>query len=147
MSTLPSTYQGRPVPADYLAFAASLTHPRIYCYSHGGITIDDLSFDTPGTLAKQEPYRGDLPKYAFLQEQELYKPLEHDDTSPDISEADIRSGFIIGSANGGDLFINLRDNSIWVIYSDLFCQRIAADFAELAAHMKLEFDFADYADE
>ena len=93
------------------------------------------------------PYAHGLPEYAFLQGIELFKAIETDAASPAISEAEIRSGFIIGSANDGTLFLNLANQgSVWVMYSDLFFQRIADHFADLTARWQLVMDLAEWDD-
>ena len=37
--------------------------------------------------------------------------------------------------------------SVWIMYSDLFFERVADDFAALSAKMVLVFDYADWQDE
>lgn len=86
------------------------------------------------------------PRYAFLQTLDFFKPLEFDRDSPTPSADEIQHGLVIGSANDGDLFINVHDGSVWIMYSDLFFERVADDFAALSAKMVLPFDFADGRD-
>ena len=144
MNIIPETYCGYAVPADYRAFAQNLVAERCYDYPLRGLTLD-LSLLPAAQLA--EIYLGNQPRYAFLQTVEFFKPLEFDDDSPALSADEVRHGLVIGSANDGDLFINLHDGSVWIMYSDLFGERVAENLAALSAKMVLSFDFADWQDE
>ena len=86
------------------------------------------------------------PRYAFLQTLDFFKPLEFDRDSPALSVDEIQHGLVIGSANDGDLFINVHDGSVWIMYSDLFFERVADDFAALSAKMVLSCYFSEKAD-
>ena len=144
MNVIPEIYCGCTVPADYRAFAQNLAAERCYDYPLRGLTLD-LSLLPAAQLA--EIYLGSQPRYAFLQTVEFFKPLEFDDDSPALSADKVRHGLVIGSANDGNLFINLHDGSVWIMYSDLFFERVAENFAALSAKMVLSFDFADWQDE
>ena len=87
------------------------------------------------------------PRYAFLQTLDFFKPLEFDRDSPALSVDEIQHGLVIGSSNDGYFFSNVHDGSVWILYSDLFFERVADDFAALSAKMVLSFDFADWQDE
>ena len=144
MNVFPETYCGYAVPSDYRAFAQSLAAERCYDYPLRGLTLD-LGLLPAAQLA--EIYLDNQPRYAFLQTVEFFKSLEFDGDSPALSADEVRHGLVIGSANDGDLFINLYDGSVWIMYSDLFFERVAEDFAALSAKMVLSFDFADWQDE
>ena len=144
VNTLPETYCGYAVPADYRVFAQSLVAERCCEYPQHSITLD-LSLLPATELA--QIYLRDQPRYAFLQTIEFFKPLEFDRDSPALSEDEVRHGLVIGSANDGDLFINLYDGSVWIMYSDLFFERVTDNFAALSAKMVLVFDYADWQDE
>ncbi|MGF6147764.1 Uncharacterised protein [Kingella potus] len=144
MNNLPQIYCGYPVPADYRAFAQSLAAERRYDYPLHGTTFD-LSLLPAAELV--QIYLGKLPRYAFLQTVDFFKPLEFDCDSPKLGEEEVRHGLVIGSGNEGDLFINVHDGSVWIMYSDLFFERIANSFAALSAKMVLSFDFADWRDD
>ena len=112
MNVIPEIYCGCTVPADYRAFAQNLAAERCYDYPLRGLTLD-LSLLPAAQLA--EIYLGSQPRYAFLQTVEFFKPLEFDDDSPALSADKVRHGLVIGSANDGNLFINLHDGSVWII--------------------------------
>ena len=109
MNIIPETYCGYAVPADYRAFAQNLAAERCYDYPLRGLTLD-LSLLPAAQLA--EIYLGNQPRYAFLQTVEFFKPLKFDRDSPALSVDEIQHGLVIGSANDGDLFINLHDGSV-----------------------------------
>ena len=70
MNALPENHCGYAIPADYRAFAQSLTAERVYDYSLRGIILD-LSFLPAAELA--QIYLGNQPRYAFLQTVDFFQ--------------------------------------------------------------------------
>lgn len=132
--TLPTHYAGQPLPAEYLAMVGQARGIRVYETADG----EDVDFYPPAQLCETE--RNSLPYYARLSEPEFYfKAIETRSDGPQLSLEEIQQGFTIGSHNEGRLFL-LPNQSVWLIYSDLFYQKIADHFSQWFAGLSFSFE-------
>ena len=132
--TLPTHYAGQPLPAEYLAMIGQARGIRVYETANG----EDVDFYPPAQLYETE--RNSLPYYARLSEPEFYfKAIETRSDGPQLSLEEIQQGFTIGSHNEGRLFL-LPNQSVWLIYSDLFYQKIADHFSQWFAGLSFSFE-------
>ena len=132
--TLPTHYAGQPLPAEYLAMVDQARGIRVYETADG----EDVDFYPPARLCETE--RNGLPYYARLSEPEFYfKTIETRSDGPQLSLEEIQQGFTIGSHNEGRLFL-LPNQSVWLIYSDLFYQKIADHFSQWFAGLSFSFE-------
>lgn len=145
MSTLPTEFLGRPLPADYLAFASGLSD-RLQAYEYaaepdvndsGDKRILDIDLYPPSTLLEPAWAKSTVPLYARLAHADYFKAIETRAGEPAITQEEVASGFVIGWANEGTLFINLHDGSIWIAYRDWFCEKLADSFAQLKSSLTL----------
>jgi len=84
--------------------------------------------------------RNGLPYYARLSDPEFYfKATETRSDGPQLSLEEMQQGFTIGSYNEGRLFL-LPNQSVWLIYSDLFYQKIADHFSQWFAGLSFSFE-------
>ena len=56
----------------------------------------------------------------------MLETREEDSLTPE----KLQSAFAIGSGNEGIVFINLHDGSLWIWYSDMFCEKVAENFSD-----------------
>ena len=132
--TLPTHYAGQPLPAEYLAMVDQARGIRVYETADG----EDVDFYLPARLCETE--RNGLPYYARLSDPEFYfKATETHSDGPQLSLEEIQQGFTIGSYNEGRLFL-LPNQSVWLIYSDLFYQKIADHFSQWFAGLSFSFE-------
>ena len=132
--TLPTHYAGQPLPAEYLAMVGQARGIRVYETADG----EDVDFYPPAQLCETE--RNSLPYYARLSEPEFYfKAIETRSDGPQLSLEEMQQGFTIGSYNEGRLFL-LPNQSVWLIYSDLFYQKIADHFSQWFAGLSFSFE-------
>ncbi|OWP26747.1 hypothetical protein [Eikenella corrodens] len=132
--TLPTHYAGQPLPAEYLAMVDQARGIRVYETADG----EDVDFYLPARLCETE--RNGLPYYARLSDPEFYfKATETRSDGPQLSLEEMQQGFTIGSYNEGHLFL-LPNQSVWLIYSDLFYQKIADHFSQWFAGLSFSFE-------
>ena len=132
--TLPTHYAGQPLPAEYLAMVGQARGIRVYETADG----EDVDFYPPAQLCETE--RNSLPYYARLSDPEFYfKATETRSDGSQLSLEEIQQGFTIGSHNEGRLFL-LPNQSVWLIYSDLFYQKIADHFSQWFAGLSFSFE-------
>ena len=99
---------------------------------------EDVDFYPPARLC--EPERNGLPYYAHLSDPEFYfKATETRSDGPQLLLEEMQQGFTIGSYNEGRLFL-LPNQSVWLIYSDLFYQKIADHFSQWFAGLSFSFE-------
>ena len=132
--TLPTHYAGQPLPAEYLAMIGQARGIRVYETANGG----DVDFYPSARLCETE--RNSLPYYARLSDPEFYfKATETRSDGPQLLLEEMQQGFTIGSYNEGRLFL-LPNQSVWLIYSDLFYQKIADHFSQWFAGLSFSFE-------
>ena len=132
--TLPTHYAGQPLPAEYLAMIGQARGIRVYETANG----EDVDFYPPALLCETE--RNSLPYYARLSDPEFYfKATETRSDGPQLSLEEMQQSFTIGSHNEGRLFL-LPNQSVWLIYSDLFYQKIADHFSQWFAGLSFSFE-------
>ena len=132
--TLPTHYAGQPLPAEYLAMIGQARGTRVYETANR----EYVDFCPPALLCETE--RNSLPYYARLSDPEFYfKATETSSDWPQLSLEEIQQGFTIGSHNEGSLFL-LPNQAVWLIYSDLFYQKIADHFSQWFAGLSFSFE-------
>ena len=131
---LPTHYAGQPLPAEYLAMITQAHAIQVYETPEG----KNVDFEPPRLLCKTD--HNGLPYYADLSDPEFYfKATETSSDWPQLSLEEIQQGFTIGSHNEGRLFL-LPNQSVWLIYSDLFYQKIAGHFSQWFAGLSFSFE-------
>lgn len=131
---LPTHYADQPLPAEYLAMVDQARGIRVYETADG----KDVDFYPPARLCETEC--NGLPYYARLSDPEFYfKATETRSDGPQLSLEEMQQGFTIGSYNEGRLFL-LPNQSVWLIYSDLFYQKIADHFSQWFAGLSFSFE-------
>lgn len=69
--------------------------------------------------------------YQWLSVADLdFSMLDFKEENGTITKEEVRSAFVIGSFDGGFLFINLYDGSVWSWFHDMFCLKHADNFAD-----------------
>lgn len=132
--TLPTHYAGQPLPAEYLAMISQARGIRVYETVDG----EDVDFYPPARLCETE--RNSLSYYARLSDPEFYfKAIETRNDWPQLALEEMQQGFTIGSYNEGRLFL-LPNQSVWLIYSDLFYQKITDHFSQWFAGLSFSFE-------
>ena len=132
--TLPTHYAGQPLPAEYLAMVGQARGIRVYETANG----EDVDFYPSARLCETE--RNSLPYYARLSDPEFYfKATETRSDGPQLLLEEMQQGFTIGSYNEGRLFL-LPNQSVWLIYSDLFYRKIADHFSQWFAGLSFSFE-------
>lgn len=93
----------------------------LYCYNH---------------LMAYNPYdktKDKVVNYQWLSNADLdFKPLEGDIENIDV--ALLRTAFLFGSSDGGRLFFHPKTHQIYMIYLDLYVQKIAESFEDFLSN-------------
>lgn len=129
MNEMVSEHLGREVPQAYREFVSGLTASMRSDWRSGkGKRRLDVMLFSPEMLAAPPWDDADFPRYALLAHAEVWKAIETPDKGPDLTEEEVTTGLVIGLADGGHLFLNLHDGSVWIAHDDWFCQRLSPDF-------------------
>ena len=141
---------GKKLPSEYLDFIASYKGQdfwlTMYPNTENQFSEEVFLWTKDQLLACT--YDDKMPNYAYLSSADL--DFEHLDFNPEngsITKEEVANSFVIGSLNAGFLFINLHDGSLWVWYSDMFCQKQADSFAQFQQLLTLEPIDEDFDDE
>ena len=129
---LPTTYLGRELPKEYVnsiekgeSFPEWLTLYPDTVYEHKTeIEVWSKEFLFGHT------YSESFCNYALFTRDDVdfsrLETREEDSLTPE----ELQSAFAIGSGNEGIVFINLHDGSLWIWYSDMFCEKVAENFSD-----------------
>lgn len=114
------------VPDAYKAFMANNPNNQMLGLEDG---YRDYTIYSYHHLISHNPYdkKGSPPYFQWLSDAELdYKPLEGD--IADINIALLRKAFVFGSVDSGTLFFHPMTHQIYIIYLDLYVQKVADSF-------------------
>lgn len=73
-------------------------------------------------------------------EERYFKAIESRDGV--ITKEAVQKSFVIGVCDdGGNVFINSTDHSLWIIYKDLFLKKLASSFEFFIDHAEFDGDY------
>lgn len=76
-------------------------------------------------------YDTEYSDYQWLSVADLdFSMLDFKEENGTITKEEVQSAFVIGSFDGGFLFINLYDGSVWSWFHDMFCLKHANNFID-----------------
>lgn len=146
-----TTFLGNPIPTDYLQFIENHQSQdfwlTMYPNTENQFSEEVFLWTTSQLLA--DSYHTQNPNYQYLSVSGLdFSNLDFNAENGQITPKEVQNGFVIGSLNGGFIFLNLSDGSVWIYYDDGFCQKQADSFTafqELLTCEPIDEDFEDEA--
>lgn len=141
-----TTHLGRQLPKEYLDFITNYEKQDFWLtmYPNTENQFSEEVFIWTKDQLLAHNYDNKLTNYQyFISEGLNFENLDFNKESGTITAEEVASSFVIGSLEGGFLFINLHDGSVWTWYSDMFCQKHAdnfADFLQLLTEEPIDFD-------
>lgn len=144
-----TNFLGNPIPADYLQFIENHQSQDFWLtmYPNTENQFSEEVFIWTKDELLAHSYDSQFVNYQYLAKSGLdFSQLDFNAENGQITAEEVQNGFVIGSLNGGFIFLNLSDASVWVWYADMFCQKQVDSFTEfqkLLTSEPLDDDFED----
>ena len=129
---LPTTYLGRELPKEYVnSIEKGETFPEwLTMFPH-----TEYEYSTEIEVWSKEDllshtYSESFCNYAFFACDDVAFSVLQTRDEDTLTPEELQSAFAIGSVNEGFVFINLHDGSLWIWYSDTFCEKVAENFSD-----------------
>ena len=129
---LPTTYLGRELPKEYVnsiekgeSFPEWLTMFPHTEYEHK----TEIEVWSKEHLLSHT-YSKSFCNYAFFTRDDIDFSMLQTRDEDTLTPEELQSAFAIGDVDGGIVFINLHDGSLWIWYRDMFCEKIAENFSD-----------------
>ena len=129
---LPTTYLGRELPKEYVnSIEKGETFPEwLTMFPH-----TEYEHKTEIEVWSKEhllshTYSKSFCNYAFFTRDDIDFSMLQTRDEDTLTSEELQSAFAIGDVDGGIVFINLHDGSLWIWYRDMFCEKIATNFSD-----------------